>query len=66
MHQFPATLESIQSFGDSQMFKQIRNGARIIGGVAFAILGVVGIVLPLVPGIPFLMASVACFTSLEP
>ncbi|KAM3094355.1 DUF454 family protein [Phormidesmis sp. 146-12] len=48
------------------MFKQIRNAGRIAAGVAFSILGVIGVILPLVPGIPFLIAAAACFSSLEP
>jgi uncharacterized protein len=48
------------------MFKQLRNGARIVAGVVFSVMGVIGIILPLVPGIPFLLAAVACFNSLEP
>jgi uncharacterized membrane protein YbaN (DUF454 family) len=48
------------------MFKQLRNAARIAAGIGLAVLGVIGIILPLVPGIPFLLASAACFNSLEP
>ena len=48
------------------MFKQIRNAARIIVGSLSAVLGVIGIILPLVPGTPFLLLAVACFNSLEP
>ena len=47
------------------MFKQIRNVARIFFGTVFAALGVIGVLLPLVPGIPFLLVSAVCFTSLE-
>jgi uncharacterized protein len=48
------------------MFKQIGNAAKIVGGVVFAVVGVIGIVLPLIPGVPFLLLSAACFNSLEP
>ncbi|BAZ70633.1 MAG: YbaN family protein [Pelatocladus maniniholoensis HA4357-MV3] len=48
------------------MFKQMRNAARIIVGSISTVVGVVGIVLPLIPGIPFLLVAAACFSSLEP
>lgn len=47
------------------MFKQMRNAARIVVGSLCVVAGVVGILLPLIPGIPFLMGAVACFNSLE-
>ncbi|MFB2767815.1 DUF454 family protein [Pelatocladus sp. BLCC-F211] len=48
------------------MFKQMRNAARIVVGSISAVVGVVGILLPLVPGTPFLLVAAACFSSLEP
>ncbi|MCP6760301.1 MAG: YbaN family protein [Fischerella sp. CENA71] len=48
------------------MFKQIRNAARIFVGSISAVVGVVGILLPLIPGTPFLLIAAACFSSLEP
>jgi uncharacterized protein len=48
------------------MFKQIRNAARIVAGTVCAAVGVIGVILPLIPGIPFLILSAACFSSLEP
>lgn len=47
------------------MFKQIRNAARIVVGSVCVVLGVVGVLLPLVPGLPFLLVAAACFSSLE-
>ncbi|AHB89134.1 protein of unknown function COG2832 [Thermosynechococcus sp. NK55a] len=35
-------------------------------GVIFGIIGVVGFILPLVPGTPFLLMAAACFNSMEP
>ncbi|PMB01988.1 hypothetical protein CEN49_26570 [Fischerella thermalis CCMEE 5273] len=48
------------------MFKQMRNAARIIVGSISAVIGVVGILLPLIPGTPFLLVAAACFCALEP
>lgn len=48
------------------MFKQMRNGARIVAGVLCSVMGVIGVILPLVPGLPFLLLAAACFSSLEP
>ncbi|URR36849.1 YbaN family protein [Thermosynechococcus sp. HN-54] len=35
-------------------------------GVIFGIIGLVGFILPLVPGTPFLLIAAACFNSMEP
>ncbi|WP_016872911.1 DUF454 family protein [Chlorogloeopsis fritschii PCC 9212] len=48
------------------MFKQMRNAARIVVGSISAVVGVVGILLPLIPGTPFLLVAAACFSTLEP
>ncbi|BCX11840.1 MAG: hypothetical protein KatS3mg067_0778 [Thermosynechococcus sp.] len=48
------------------MTKSIRNTARMVLGVIFGIIGVVGFILPLVPGTPFLLMAAACFNSMEP
>ncbi|BAY52369.1 hypothetical protein NIES2134_100230 [Thermostichus vulcanus NIES-2134] len=48
------------------MTKSIRNTARMVLGVIFGIIGVVGFLLPLVPGTPFLLMAAACFNSMEP
>lgn len=48
------------------MLKQIRNAGRIVVGSVFTILGVIGILLPLVPGLPFLLVAAFCFSTLEP
>ncbi|MFN4196272.1 MAG: DUF454 family protein [Thermosynechococcus sp.] len=46
--------------------KSIRNTARMVLGVIFGIIGVLGFILPLVPRIPFLLIAAACFNSMEP
>ncbi|PMB47356.1 hypothetical protein CEN40_08925 [Fischerella thermalis CCMEE 5205] len=48
------------------MFKQMRNAARIVVGSISAVVGVVGTLLPLIPGTPFLLLAAACFCTLEP
>ncbi|HIK24626.1 MAG TPA: DUF454 family protein [Thermosynechococcus sp. M46_R2017_013] len=48
------------------MTKSIRNTARMVLGVIFGIVGLVGFILPLVPGTPFLLIAAACFNSMEP
>jgi uncharacterized protein len=48
------------------MFKQIRNTTRIVVGSVCTVIGIVGVLLPLVPGTPFLLIAAACFTTLEP
>jgi uncharacterized protein len=58
-------MKSISTF-QSLMFKQVRNAARIAAGTVCIVLGVVGVLLPLIPGIPFLAAAAACFSTLEP
>ncbi|MDG2990548.1 YbaN family protein [Candidatus Synechococcus calcipolaris G9] len=47
------------------MSKQIRNSARLIFGLFFGVIGVIGFILPLVPGTPFLLIAAACFNSME-
>jgi uncharacterized protein len=47
------------------MLKQIRNAARIVAGSACAVIGVVGVLLPLIPGTPFLLLAGVCFSTLE-
>ncbi|WP_373278496.1 DUF454 family protein [Fischerella thermalis] len=44
----------------------MRNAARIIVGSISAVIGIVGILLPLIPGTPFLLVAAACFCALEP
>lgn len=47
------------------MFKQIKNAALLAVGTVCAVLGVVGILLPFVPGTPFLLVAAFCFGALE-
>ncbi|MBF2000614.1 MAG: DUF454 family protein [Synechococcales cyanobacterium C42_A2020_086] len=48
------------------MFKQLRNATRVVVGSLCAAVGMIGILLPLIPGTPFLLAAAACFCTLEP
>ncbi|MBW4553502.1 MAG: DUF454 family protein [Aphanocapsa sp. GSE-SYN-MK-11-07L] len=45
--------------------KEVRNAARMFAGTVLSVVGVVGLVLPLIPGIPFLIAAAACFNAIE-
>jgi uncharacterized protein len=56
----------LENIGSLIMFKQFKNGARIFAGVLCSVVGVIGIILPIVPGMPFLLLAAACFGSLEP
>lgn len=47
------------------MDKQIKNAVLVATGTVCVVLGVIGILLPLVPGIPFFLAAAACFNALE-
>ncbi|BAZ11684.1 hypothetical protein NIES4071_35100 [Calothrix sp. NIES-4071] len=47
------------------MFKQIRNTARIVVGSVCTAIGIIGVLLPLLPGTPFLLVAAACFFTLE-
>jgi uncharacterized protein len=49
----------------SPMPKQIRNAVRIVAGSVCAVIGVVGLLIPLIPGTPFLLLAATCFSSLE-
>lgn len=47
------------------MSKQIKNVALVIAGTVCGILGVIGLLLPLIPGTPFLILAGICFSSIE-
>lgn len=47
------------------MVKTIKNVVLVATGTLCVVLGVIGILLPLVPGIPFLLLAAACFNALE-
>jgi uncharacterized protein len=47
------------------MLKQIRNAGKIVIGSVCIVLGIIGIILPLVPGTPFLLVAAYCFSTLE-
>lgn len=47
------------------MVKTIKNAVLVATGTLCVVLGVIGILLPLVPGIPFLLLAAACFNALE-
>lgn len=40
----------------------IRKLLLVLGGLALAVLGVVGLVLPILPGLVFLVGAAACFS----
>ncbi|AFY60462.1 DUF454 family protein [Synechococcus sp. PCC 6312] len=45
--------------------KQVQNTARLALGIFFGLIGMIGIILPLIPGTPFLLLAAACFSGLE-
>jgi uncharacterized membrane protein YbaN (DUF454 family) len=47
------------------MFKQLKNGAQIVAGVICSVVGIIGMILPIIPGTPFLLLAALCFSSLE-
>jgi uncharacterized membrane protein YbaN (DUF454 family) len=47
------------------MIKEIRNAARIIIGSVCVVIGIIGVILPLLPGTPFLLVAAYCFSTLE-
>ncbi|NHC35345.1 DUF454 family protein [Scytonema millei] len=47
------------------MLKQIKNAALITAGTICVGIGVIGVLLPLIPGTPFLLVAAACFGAIE-
>lgn len=43
----------------------VQKTTRMILGVIFGLIGIVGLILPLIPGTPFLLLAAACFNGLE-
>ena len=43
------------------MIKTIHRGLWLASGLFFVLLGVVGLLLPVVPQLPFFMAAIICF-----
>lgn len=57
--------ENYQAISQVNMLKQIKNAALIAAGTICAGIGVIGILLPLIPGTPFLLVAAACFNAIE-
>lgn len=47
------------------MFKTIKNAVLATVGTVCVGVGVIGVLLPLIPGISFLLLAAACFNALE-
>ena len=47
------------------MLKQIKNAALIAAGTICTGIGIIGVLLPLIPGTPFLLVAAACFGAIE-
>jgi uncharacterized membrane protein YbaN (DUF454 family) len=43
------------------MIKTIHRGLWLTAGIFFLILGTIGLLLPIIPQIPFLLAAILCF-----
>jgi uncharacterized protein len=43
------------------MIKNFHRGLWLLAGVFFLLIGVVGLLLPVVPQLPFFLASILCF-----
>jgi len=48
------------------MFKTIHRTAWLVGGVVFLLLAVTGLLLPVVPQLPFFVVSLFCFARCSP
>ncbi len=43
------------------MLKHIHRGLWLLAGIFFVLLGVIGLLLPVMPQIPFFLAAILCF-----
>ena len=43
------------------MIKTIHRGLWLLAGIFFLLIGIIGLLLPVVPQLPFFLASILCF-----